>query len=379
MKDGIKVIDGFVYGGEEYLDKRMSVATLQELYAISPNTIPNGFSVFVESEGIWYLYHAKVKGSPQDKWKPCISDEKGDDSHVAMSQRGIKTLLLDKMGAENGLATLDGAGHIPASQLPSYVDDVIEYERRDQFPFIAESGKIYVAKDTNLTYRWSGTTYIPISSPLALGETDRTAYPGNKGKKNADDIVALQEELGKKVNTADLAKINGQPVNNGGQNIEIPLYNDALIKEGLKAVEAQAAQNKQDILTKQEQLASGKNIKTVNGESLLGGGDIPFIIGDTEQQVLVGMLATLDERLKALEGRVALYGDVKVNSITTANIPMVCGRPIIIIATDVPSATTIPERIGIPDFQGQIFIDTTHKKVYSAVGTSSISDWVILN
>jgi len=67
-----------------------------------------------------------------------------------------------------GKADLVG-GKIPTSQLPSYVDDVLEYANLEAFPATGESGKIYVALDTNLTYRWSGTAYIEISKSLALG------------------------------------------------------------------------------------------------------------------------------------------------------------------------------------------------------------------
>ena len=91
-------------------------------------------------------------------------------------------------------ATLEN-GKIPASQLPSYVDDVLEYASISQFPSAGETGKIYVALDTNKTYRWGGTEYVEISSSLALGETASTAYPGNKGKENAETITALQDEI----------------------------------------------------------------------------------------------------------------------------------------------------------------------------------------
>lgn len=83
-------------------------------------------------------------------------------------------------------------GLIPASYLPSYVDDVIESASLSAFPKTGESGKIYVALDTNLTYRWSGTTYVEISPSLALGETSNTAYAGDKGKANATAIAALK-------------------------------------------------------------------------------------------------------------------------------------------------------------------------------------------
>ena len=87
-----------------------------------------------------------------------------------------------EMGVANGVATLGGDGKVPAAQLPSYVDDVLEYENKAAFPATGETGKIYVAKDTNLTYRWSGSAYVEISVSLALGETSSTAYAGDKGK-----------------------------------------------------------------------------------------------------------------------------------------------------------------------------------------------------
>lgn len=98
----------------------------------------------------------------------------------------------DQIGAFNGVAGLDNAGKIPSAQLPSYVDDVLEYNNRASFPGMGESGKIYIAKDTNLTYRWSGSVYVEISQSLALGETASTAYAGDKGKQNADNISAIR-------------------------------------------------------------------------------------------------------------------------------------------------------------------------------------------
>ena len=85
-------------------------------------------------------------------------------------------------GAANGVAELDASGKVPSSQLPSYVDDVLEYENLSSFPTTGEAGKIYVAKDTNKTYRWTGSTYASTNEGLALGETSSTAYRGDRGK-----------------------------------------------------------------------------------------------------------------------------------------------------------------------------------------------------
>lgn len=81
---------------------------------------------------------------------------------------------------------MDSSGKVPSVQLPSYVDDVVEFASRDSFPATGEDGKIYIAEDTNLTYRWSGTQYVEISPSLALGETSSTAYRGDRGKTAYD-------------------------------------------------------------------------------------------------------------------------------------------------------------------------------------------------
>ena len=86
-------------------------------------------------------------------------------NYIPVSQKGIA----------NGVATLDASGQVPATQLPSYVDDVLEgYYKAADGKFYkeaaytnllaAETGKIYVSLDTNKTYRWTGTTFVYITS-----------------------------------------------------------------------------------------------------------------------------------------------------------------------------------------------------------------------
>ena len=111
---------------------------------------------------------------------------------------GVTSALAGKVsttsvGSANGVAELDANGRVPSSQLPSYVDDVLEYADLAHFPATGETGKIYIAEDTNKTYRWSGSGYAEISESLALGETSSTAYAGNKGKANADAIAAIKD------------------------------------------------------------------------------------------------------------------------------------------------------------------------------------------
>lgn len=98
------------------------------------------------------------------------------------------------IGQADGVAGLDSQGRVPASQLPSYVDDVLEGRLRDATTFVdpegtpygPESGKIYIDTTTNKEYRWSGSQYAVISESLALGETSSTAYRGDRGKAAYD-------------------------------------------------------------------------------------------------------------------------------------------------------------------------------------------------
>ena len=84
---------------------------------------------------------------------------------TTVSGYGITDALTTaQRGAANGVASLDANGLVPAAQLPSYVDDVLEYAALANFPATGETGKIYVALDTNKTYRWSGTVYTFITS-----------------------------------------------------------------------------------------------------------------------------------------------------------------------------------------------------------------------
>mgnify|MGYP006916040860 CR=1 FL=1 len=117
----------------------------------------------------------------------------------------ILAIPMAQKGASEGVAELDANGKVPSSQLPSYVDDVVEgylnpadgkfYEEDTYTTEIdGETGKIYIDLSTEKTYRWSGTVFAEISESLALGETSSTAYAGNKGKQNADDIADLKTD-----------------------------------------------------------------------------------------------------------------------------------------------------------------------------------------
>ena len=103
-------------------------------------------------------------------------------------------VLASEKGANSGVATLDATGKVPSSQLPSYVDDVIEAANFAALPAEGEAGKIYVTLDDNKTYRWGGSAYAEISASVALGETQGTAYEGSKGKALKDAFDAHEAD-----------------------------------------------------------------------------------------------------------------------------------------------------------------------------------------
>lgn len=104
---------------------------------------------------------------------------------------GVLTGTITSHNHDGRYAPLSG-GLVPSQYLPSYVDDVVEYASLSAFPASGEGGKIYVALDTNLTYRWGGTSYVEISPSLALGHTSGTAYPGDEGAALAERVESMK-------------------------------------------------------------------------------------------------------------------------------------------------------------------------------------------
>lgn len=115
-----------------------------------------------------------------------------DETYVRQSDLGVSVPQLDE------------SGKVPASQLPTYVDDVLEGTLVSSTEFtlnegqqgeVKQSGVVYVDTTTNKSYRWSGSQYVMTGSDLALGETSSTAYAGDKGKANRDAINSLPSNI----------------------------------------------------------------------------------------------------------------------------------------------------------------------------------------
>ena len=153
-------------------------------------------------------------------------------------------------GQANGLASLGSDGKVPAAQLPSYVDDVIDvYATYDVSPtnqisniklysdaahanpVIGEAGKSYndiTEGNPGYQFRWSGTTWVPITSGgLIIGEISGTAYDGAKGKTTSDELQALKDFNPVRlisINTdASKSTLNYEPANGTGvKGLDIP-------------------------------------------------------------------------------------------------------------------------------------------------------------
>lgn len=129
-----------------------------------------------------------------------------DGTNIAQST----FIAATEKGANSGVATLDATGKVPASQLPSFVDDVIEAANFAALPAEGEGGKIYVTLDDNKTYRWGGTAYVEISASIALGETAGTAYEGSKGKALKDAFDTHEANTDIHVTTSDKTAWNAK-------------------------------------------------------------------------------------------------------------------------------------------------------------------------
>ena len=159
-------------------------------------------------------------------WQRVLSMFGGLDTRVSDIETA-SYITASQKGAAGGVAELDSGGHVPSSQLPSYVDDVLEYSTRSAFPATGEAGKIYIALDTNVTYRWGGSTYVAIGSSLALGETSSTAYRGDRGKAAYDHAQARGSAFASglyKITTNSEGHVTGAVAVTGADITDLNIY-----------------------------------------------------------------------------------------------------------------------------------------------------------
>lgn len=221
----VNVLEGVQLNGTDLTitNKKVNIETL--------DTIDTNSSKPIRSSAV-KTYVGEVKEEIEEDFTITIDNHKNDKGNphgVTKSQVGLGNVTNDaqvkrsEMGVANGVATLDNTGKVPTAQLPSFVDDVLEYANKSSFPTTGEAGKIYVSQNDNKTYRWSGSTYVEISSSLALGETSSTAYRGDRGKTaynhsqltsgNPHKVTKSDVGLGNVDNTSDANK----PISNATQ------------------------------------------------------------------------------------------------------------------------------------------------------------------
>lgn len=186
-----------------------------------------------ESDAKYLTSHQDISGKANvgDSYTKQESDAKYLTSHQDISGKVNTTAV----GAANGVASLNENGKIPSSQLPSYVDDVIEgYFNNNNFyetltpgenddpdtysdQLTPESGKIYVDKISNKTYRWSGTAYVEISPSVVVGTNTGNAADG---KIVDDHIKDTTSHITAAERTAWNAKADATVIGSLGNKVE---------------------------------------------------------------------------------------------------------------------------------------------------------------
>ena len=157
--------------------------TLNQISADLTNTGVSAASYGIASSVPTITVDAKGRITAASNTAIAITASQVTDFNTAADAR-----ISAQKGVALGLATLDAGGKVPAAQLPSFVDDVLEFANLAAFPVTGENGVIYVALDTNVTYRWSGSVYIEISP------SDVTSVFGRSGAVTAQagDYTAAQ-------------------------------------------------------------------------------------------------------------------------------------------------------------------------------------------
>lgn len=194
----------------------------------------------VQNKAVKAALDSKVPATRKVNGKALSSD-------ISLSAGDVSAIPASQKGASGGVAELDSTGKVPAAQLPSYVDDVIDaYIVSGATAFSTgwlsltdggtaltpESGKIYIvvsAGEYNLReFRWSGTTYAEVGKSIVLGENADNAYRGDRGKIAYDHSQAAHAPANAEANvqadwnvtdTASDAYIKNKPASlpaNGG-------------------------------------------------------------------------------------------------------------------------------------------------------------------
>ena len=180
-----------------------------------------------------------ISGTAGEGWSPTIAIT---DVGTAGTYTKVTTNAQGQVTAGATLSSTDipeldaskiTSGVIDAARLPSYVDDVLEFSSLGDFPLEGETGKIYVAIDTNKTYRWGVTSYVYINS----GAVDSVAGKTGVVTLNKDDVGLNQVD-----NTSDVDK----PISTATANA-LALKTDTATLESLNTFRADKVLASKDV------------------------------------------------------------------------------------------------------------------------------------
>jgi len=174
-------VDDFNADIDEHIESNEAVAAATEHIS----DLENPHQTTKAQVGLSAVDNTSDLNKPISNLMQAALDDKSDvgHTHIATDITDLQALLDDKQNAlgftpensanknqNDGYAGLDSSGLIPTALLPGYVDDVLEYANLAAFPVTGATGKMYIALDSNKTYRWSGSVYVEISA--SPGSTD---------------------------------------------------------------------------------------------------------------------------------------------------------------------------------------------------------------
>ncbi len=210
----------------------------------SPN-LTNYFKV--NNSGVTLIYGESNRIKVDANYTNIYSPDGGNLNigNAGVSYNGAVVQMSTHKGVANGIAELDASGIVITSQLPAYVDAIIEYASLTalQTADPQESNKVYITTDDNKIYRYTGTagSYAEISSTIVLGTTSATAYRGDRGliaydhSQSAHDYEATNANIVKSVAgvlpTLDGSNLTNISVSGGNQLISPDTLKDLTLSD----------------------------------------------------------------------------------------------------------------------------------------------------
>ena len=219
--------------------------------------------------------------SSQDKvnLEECVQhlEDTSNPHHVSKEQIGLGNVTNDAQVKRSELgvtvATLNDNGKVAESQLPSYVDDILEGQlvsvteftlNAGQHGEVKQSGVIYLDTTTNTSYRWSGSQYVMTGSSLTLGEGEDQAFPGNRGVnlENQSAVTSLLSEASEDKVTIKVTQksLDGKSESTDDVDIRVATTTTA----GVMSATDKAALDELPNLISEAEISSISNTQTAN-------------------------------------------------------------------------------------------------------------------